>query len=219
MTEAFIFDLDGTLQDSEILWVETIQQALREKNCRVSHEKALELVYGKAWSDIYTHIARRFPEVYPTRESMERVTNRIFQNLRATRDIRIKSSLGLLIKLGKNYPVAIVSGSTQSYVAESVKSMGIEPYVRFFLGSEDYTPGKPHPACFLLAAERLKVAPKLCLVFEDSTAGVQAAKAAGMRCIALQRKGRPEQDMSLADEILTDLANFRLETYRGKPTA
>ena len=93
--------------------------------------------------------------------------------------------------------------------------MGVEDVVRLFLGTEDYAEGKPDPACFLLAARMLAVPPESCLVFEDSAAGVIAAKAATMTCVALQRPGRPAQDVSLADEVLSDLADFRLEKYVG----
>ena len=67
-------------------------------------------------------------------------------------------------------------------------------------------------SCFLLAARHFEVEPEHCLVFEDSAAGVRAAKAANMRCIALCRNGYPPQDVSLADELLTDLADFKLRS-------
>ena len=72
---------------------------------------------------------------------------------------------------------------------------------------------RTYPACFLLGAERLGLPPSECLVFEDSTAGIRAAKAAGMVCVALQRPGRPPQDTRRADEVLADLAESRLQKY------
>jgi beta-phosphoglucomutase-like phosphatase (HAD superfamily) len=60
---------------------------------------------------------------------------------------------------------------------------------------------------------QLDVAPAACVVFEDSAAGVRAAKAAGMTCVALRRPDRPVQDLSGADEILADLREFREERY------
>jgi beta-phosphoglucomutase-like phosphatase (HAD superfamily) len=55
------------------------------------------------------------------------------------------------------------------------------------------------------------VAPEECVAFEDSRAGVLSAKAAGMRVVALQRPGAPRQDLAEADEVLTDLGDFRFE--------
>jgi HAD superfamily hydrolase (TIGR01509 family) len=213
MAEAFLFDLDGTLLDSEILWVEAIRQALEERGRPVSPARALELVYGKAWSDIYGRIVQEYGDAYPSRAAMTERTRVLFEELRRTRDIRIESSIELLARLGARHPVAIVSGSTRRMIAESIAFMGVEKFVRLFVGAEDYPVGKPDPACFLIAARQLGAAPAACVVFEDSAAGVRAAKAAGMACIALRRPGRPVQDLSGADEILPDLGEFRAEKY------
>jgi len=213
MIEAFLFDLDGTLLDSEILWVEAIKQALSERGYEITDEEALKLVYGRAWTEIREEIRERFPGADTPENPLEPHTERIFRTLREKMDVRIPSSVELLVSLGKRFPVAIVSGSTRSMIAESIRLLGIEPYVRLYVGTEDYGPGKPDPACFLIAAQRLEVPPRKCLVFEDSEAGVKAAKAAGMICVALKRPGRPDQNVSEADEILTDLRQFELEKY------
>lgn len=94
--------------------------------------------------------------------------------------------------------------------------MGIGRDVRFVLGAEDYEPGKPSPAGFLLGARRLGVPPETCLVFEDSRAGVLAAKQAGMLCVALARPGSHPQDLSGADWILEDLAAFTMDGLRNR---
>ena len=208
MIEAFLFDLDGTLQDTEVLYVEAWQRAYREKDCCVSREEACAMVYGRAKDEVYALFRARFPEAYPTPESLEEPLARHFQDLRGTRDICIPGSIELLDRLAAHYPVAVVSGNSRRDVAEAVAALGIGSKLTFFLGCEDYAPGKPDPACFLLAARRLQLSPRECLVFEDSEAGVQAAKAAGMTCIALQRPGTPRQDLSPADHVLSDLAEY-----------
>ncbi len=213
MIKAFLFDLDGTLMDSEILWVESLQRALTERGASITDDQALQLVYGRGWGDIRAEIYETYPEAARGTESLEDHINRRFEELRTTRDIRIHSSIDLLIRLGRQWPVAIVSGSSRRMIAEFMAHMNIEPYVRLFVGTEDYAPGKPDPACFVLAAQLLGIPPESCLVFEDSAAGVRAAKAAAMTCVALQRPGRPPQDVSRADEVLGDLADFCLEKY------
>lgn len=208
MPQAYIFDLDGTLMDTEILWIDAIEIALREKGCACTHEHVRELVFGRAWSDIYADIAREFPNAYPTRVSMEAVTVPLFEQYCRTRDVRIASSVTLLRDLSQKHPVGIVSGSTRSRITQSIAFLEIEADVDIYVGCEEYSPGKPDPAGFLLGARRLGAAPEACLVFEDSAAGVRAAKAAGMRCVALKRPGTPDQDFSLADAVLPDLAQF-----------
>jgi len=90
--------------------------------------------------------------------------------------------------------------------------LGLRDAVSFSLGAEDYGPGKPDPSCFLMAAERLGVNPEQCVVFEDSAAGVLAAKSAGMSCVALVRPGLPEQDVTSADRVVEDLGDFDIAT-------
>ena len=208
MIKAFLFDLDGTLQDTETLYVDAWRQAYEEKGCDVSRDEACEMVYGRAKDDVYASFRARFPDAYPTLESLESPLAGHFQNLRSTRDIRIPASIELLNRLADRCPVAVVSGNSRQDVAEAVAHLGIGSKLAFYLGCEDYSPGKPAPACFLLAARRLQLPPEECLVFEDSEAGVRAAKAAGMTCVALQRPGSPKQDLSPADRVLVDLAEY-----------
>ena len=208
MIKACLFDLDGTLIDSEILWCQAIRQMMQARKTPIPEAYSCELVFGRAWRDIAGRLRRDYPSVKDDDEELGLETTRYYDQLRGTTDIRIHSSIKLMERLAKRYLVAIVSGSTRRQVKEAVAMMGVGGVLQFFFGNEDYPRGKPHPDCFLMAARSLGVAPGTCLVFEDSTAGVQAAKAAGMQCIALQRHLRYPQDVSAADQVLMDLAQF-----------
>ncbi|MFO7975642.1 MAG: HAD family phosphatase [Candidatus Hydrogenedentota bacterium] len=213
MIDAYIFDMDGTLLDSEILWVEAVETYLTDFGFRLTREEAIELVYGISWHDIYLDIRRRFPGLGLGYEPFVSAVEPIFERLRHTRDIRIPGSIELLRTLARAYPVCIVSGSNKNGVADGIETMGIGKDIRFFLSADDYSPGKPDPTCFLMAAERLEIEPARCLVFEDSTVGAQAAKGAGMHCVALARPARPVQDVSMADLVLEDLGEFSADDY------
>jgi sugar-phosphatase len=206
--QAALFDLDGTLVDSEVLWVEAIGAALSQRGLPVTSEDMARLVYGHAWPDIYREIEREHPGIYPSRAAMEAVTVPLFRDLSCRRDIRIQPSIDLLKRLSCRMPVAVVSGSTRSRVEETLGDLGLKPYVKLFVGCEDVPVGKPDPSGFLLAARILAVPAAGCVVFEDSAAGVAAAKAAGMRCVALLRGNAVGQDLSAADLVLTSLAEF-----------
>jgi len=211
--DAFIFDLDGTLMDSEVLYVEASRQALELAGVSISHEESVELVYGRGWNVIWGDVCERFPGSYEKSEEMEAVIRRLFLELRSTLDIRIPGSVNLLKELSQDFPVTIVSGSPRVDVEEGIRLLGIGSYLEFYMGSEDYPSGKPDPTCFLVAAEKLKLSPSCCLVFEDSSAGVRAAKAAGMHCVALRRSNAPPQDLSEADSVLGDLSDFNLRQF------
>jgi len=206
MFDAFLFDLDGTLIDSETIWIEAIELALHQRGAMLTHAQVADLVLGRSWPDIFANIQRRFPAAYATRQAMELVTVPLYREYGTRRDIRIHSSIALLRRLAEKGTTLIVSGSTRNRIAESIELMDVADLIPFYIGAEDYARGKPAPDCFLLAAERLAVAPGRCLVFEDSPAGVAAAKAAGMTCVALHRQETAPP--TGADLVLDDLAGF-----------
>jgi HAD superfamily hydrolase (TIGR01509 family) len=207
---AFIFDLDGTLIDSEMLWVDAMVAYLADRQCECPRNEMMAIVFGRSWLDIYHVITARFPTLasVPVRQMAAELRDYYVEQCKDTDSILIPSSVDLLKTLAKDYPVIVVSGSPRDDVALAVKLMGAEESVRFVLGAEDYSPGKPAPAGFLLGAQKLGVAPEHCVVFEDSWAGVTSAKAAGMTCVALSRPTENPQDFSAADLILTDLSDF-----------
>jgi len=210
---AFVFDLDGTLIDSEMLWVDAMVAYLADRQCICPREEMMAIVFGRSWFDIHRDITTRFPALarVPRQQMAEDLRDYYVEQCTKTDGIIIPSSVALLKTLAKDYPVIVVSGSPRDDVAEAVKMMGAESSVRFVLGAEDYSPGKPSPAGFLLGAKMLGIAPEHCVVFEDSWAGVTSAKAAGMFCVALSRQSENPQDLSAADLILTDLADFTVD--------
>lgn len=208
MFHAYIFDLDGTLVDSEVIWVDAVGSYMREHAGAFSHDEAAALVYGRSWRDIHENIVKRYPELDMPIQEMEASIAPYYRAITEKRDIRIPSSIRLLQKLSEDHPVCIVSGSSRKTIAEAVEMMGIADALEFFLGADDYSPGKPDPTCYRMAADRLGLKTGDCLVFEDSEVGLRAAKGAGMRCVILTGQERPAQDFSSADLVLDDLGKF-----------
>lgn len=214
---AVLFDLDGTLVDTESLWAQALSAYLGDLGCVCPAADVLQIVLGHAWSDIYRAITTRFPQLTRCGMSAMGVGLRpYYLQRRATQDISIPGSVALFKRLAQTYPMAVVSGSPRIDVGDGLASTGIATLTQFYLGSEDYARGKPDPTCYCLAAARLGVSAADCLVFEDSCAGVLAAKAAGMFCVALKRPNAPPQDVSAADLILTDLAGFQLDDLSAR---
>lgn len=205
--KAAIFDLDGTLMDSELLWVEGAQRYLAKYGFTAARATLLDIVYGRSWRQVYADLTEQFPMPGTTIEGMEVGLRKEVERLYEERgDLVIWSSVALLKELATRVPVCIVSGSPGADIATSITRMGIADSLQFFIGAEEYGPGKPDPTCFRMAQERLQVLAADCVVFEDSAAGVRAAKAAGMYCVALARPGLPVQDVSAADRVVADLA-------------
>ncbi|MGC9053709.1 MAG: HAD family hydrolase [Candidatus Hydrogenedens sp.] len=214
--KVFIFDLDGTLMDSEIIWVYAIYEYLLDKGLDMSYGSAVDLVYGNSWEYIYEELEKRYPELKNEMPNFIEKVYPYFNKYVEKMPLAIPSSIQLLKELSNNYICAIVSGSYRRDVIEAIQRLGIEENISLFLGKEDYYPGKPHPAGYVKASELLKVKPEQCVVFEDSTVGVNSAKSAGMFCVALARPDRPKQDISLADLVLSDLSQFSLDLLEQK---
>ncbi len=85
----------------------------------------------------------------------------------------------------KGIAMAVASGGSRPVVLKSLEGIGMSDWFRWIVTPEQVTHGKPSPEIFLLAAQKLRIAPSECLVFEDSETGFQAAKAAGMAYVAV----------------------------------
>ena len=117
--------------------------------------------------------------------------------------MRIEGSIAFFRTVSKIAPCAIVSGSPHDDVVAAAKLCGIDDCLSLVLGAGEYAAGKPSPSGFLKAAELLNVVPADCVVVEDSTVGVRAGVAAGMKVIALDRAALVPQ-------------TFKGETWRVK---
>jgi haloacid dehalogenase superfamily, subfamily IA, variant 3 with third motif having DD or ED/haloacid dehalogenase superfamily, subfamily IA, variant 1 with third motif having Dx(3-4)D or Dx(3-4)E len=108
--------------------------------------------------------------------------------------------------------LGVASSGVRDYLEMILSRVGLRSFFDVIIAGEDVSHGKPHPESFLAAAERLGVEPSECIVFEDSTVGVQSAKSAGMYCVAVPNPAaRLPQDVSPADRILPGLEAFTAE--------
>ena len=107
------------------------------------------------------------------------------------------------------YPLAVTSSGIRAYIDLVLDRLGIADRFTVIVTGADVTHGKPHPEPYLFTAARLGLPPAACIVFEDATVGVVAAKAAGMRCIAVPNPDALQpQDLSAADLVLPSLTAF-----------
>ena len=209
--DAAFFDMDGTLVASERLYSKALCRALKAEGQILDETRSLQLIYGRAWSSICRDLSGIFPEFRFNESDLDDAVLEHFHQLRIENSdgFIIEGSRKLLIKLAEEMPVGVVSGSTRHHLEIFVETLGIAEQLQFIIGPEDYEEGKPSPEPYVEAARRLNVQPDRCVVFEDSRVGVLSAKAAGMFCVALKRSGAVEQDVSPADQILSDLEGWK----------
>jgi beta-phosphoglucomutase len=98
-------------------------------------------------------------------------------------------------------PVGVVSGAFRAEIEPVLSGAGLTGHVTLVVTADDVADGKPHPAGYLLAVEQLGLPPSDVVAFEDTEAGVAAAKAAGVRCLAVRGTLAPER-LAAADELV-----------------
>jgi len=175
--KAYLFDCDGTIVDSMPLHYVAWKKVLAEWNCPFDEEFFYSLG-GTPVTEIVSLLNERQGLSMPVKAVTTRKEALYFEllpQLKAIPEVveHIDAQHGRI-------PFAVVSGSTLKSVTASLTSLNLLDKFDTLVCAGDYTKSKPAPEAFLLAADKLGVAPETCLVFEDTDMGIQAAEAAGM---------------------------------------
>jgi beta-phosphoglucomutase family hydrolase len=177
---AYLFDCDGTIADSMPLHYIAWKKALGEWGCTFDEE----LFYnwgGKPAVEIIATLNEMNGLRMPVHALAEHKENLYFEQLPQLKVV--PEVLEIIEAEHGRIPFAVVSGGRRNSVVNSLTTLGLIDKFDIIVGAEDYRNGKPAPDAFLIAAERLGVAPRDCLVFEDTDLGIQAATAAGMASV------------------------------------
>jgi HAD superfamily hydrolase (TIGR01509 family) len=178
--EAYLFDCDGTIADSMPLHYVAWKKALGEWNCEFSEE----LFYawgGMPIAEIIATLNKRHGLNMPVESVAHRKESLYYEllpQLKAVPEVleHIEAQYGRI-------PFAVVSGSTRDSVSASLETLKLLDRFETLVCAGEYRKGKPDPEAFLMAASKLGIAPKDCLVFEDTEMGIQAATSAGMASV------------------------------------
>lgn len=208
MIEAVVFDLDGVLLDSEQIWDEVREQLARERGGRW-HEGAQRAMMGMSsteWSQ-YMHDEIGLPES-PDEISAE-VVRRLEEQYRQHLPL-LDGAVEAVERLAARWPLGIASSSNREVIDLVLELSGLALFFKVTVSSEEVARGKPAPDVYLEATRRLGVTPDRSAAIEDSENGIRAAKAAGMRVVAIPNPHFPPDPEALeqADVTLGSLAEL-----------
>jgi len=202
--KAVLFDLDGTLVDSERDNVESVVLAARRHGVELSAEMR-HFIVGHSWNEIYARIQRE--HALPL--SMDALIALAVEEKRALVAKKgyqaLPGAVALVRRLAAKVPLAVVSGASRVEVREAVEGIGLTSCFQALLGAEDYAKGKPDPEPFLLGMTKVGASPQGCIVIEDAQPGILAGKAAGMHVIAVAAGNFLGYDQSAADVLVATL--------------
>jgi beta-phosphoglucomutase-like phosphatase (HAD superfamily) len=182
--KAYLFDCDGTIVDSMPLHYVAWNTVMGEYGAEF--DEALFYAWGgRPVSEIIESLNEMHGISMPVQETRDRKEKMYFENIGQLKGIP-EVIEHVHLSHGK-VRFAVVSGSTRDSVVASLDALGILDKFETLVCAGDYTKGKPDPEPFLMAAARLGVDPKDCLVFEDTEMGIESATRAGMASVKVMQ--------------------------------
>lgn len=209
MIQAVIFDMDGLLIDSEVYWEEARRRFCSDQGC-VWRDEDEHSVKGNNSPEWAAAIAQRCGIEAEPADIIAAVIVRM-RELYARELPLLPGATDVVHALTGQFPLAVASSSPESLIEYVLAEAGLRKAFGVVVSADQVSRGKPAPDVFLAAGERLGVPPADCAVFEDSSAGILAARAAGMMVIAVPNPHYPPHDDALqqADLVLSSLVDFR----------
>jgi HAD superfamily hydrolase (TIGR01509 family) len=216
VTRALVFDLDGVLLDSEQVWNEAKEQLVRERggHWRADAPRRMMGMSSPEWArylrdelgvplepdTISDEVVRRLERIYRTELPL------------------IDGATEAVRRLASTLPLGLASSSNREIIDLFLELSGLGPFFAVTVSSEEVARGKPAPDVFLEVLRRMGADPAASVAVEDSENGIRAAKAAGMRVLALPNPHYPPDPGALAeaDDVVGSLHDLTVERLVGR---
>lgn len=207
--------MDGVIVDTEPVHHYAYNQHFKQLNIDVSPEMYATFT-GNSTKNIFERLKVQFnlsDDVPTLVETKRNLFNEAFDS---KEDLYLLDGVEDLIKdLHQNGMQLVLASSSATVTINKIfNRFGLHQYFTHIVSGEDFPKSKPHPAIFQHAALLAETPPENCIVIEDSTNGIKAAKAAGIYCIGYDSFHSKMQDYSMADRVISNFVDLNFETIQ-----
>ena len=211
MMKAAIFDLDGVIVNTVPFHFKAWQGMFNEYGKEFTFEDYKEKVDGIPRTDGARAVLTDLSDD-ELKKAADKKQDYFLEYLNKEEIPVYNTTVDLVKALKREYLKRGVISSSKNCLS-ILKKVKLVDLFDVIITGNDVTKGKPDPQVFFMAAEKMAVEPKNCVVFEDAVLGVEAAKRAGMKCVGIDRYGKPER-LKKADLVVSDLGEVNIEKIK-----
>ena len=201
----YLFDLDGTLVDSERETAEAMARALWRGQGIAIDQRDRDFIVGRSWVAIYDRLTTRYPQLTWNRGETIAQTAMLRDEVFAELGITVLPGARDVLAWTASHPRALVTGSSRVEVTQVLPLIGPDAAFEVIVAAEDVARSKPAPDGYQAAIAALGLVPDECLVIEDSMAGIAAGRSAGCFVVACRAGNFAGWDQSGAHKVIDTL--------------
>lgn len=220
MIRAVIFDLDGTIVDTEPIHFAAFNEVLRPDGIEIPLAEYRARLIGLNDHDCFAAVLRENHKDASERKIADLIARKtvVYQAMVAEREVLYPGAVKFVRDCARRFPLMIATGTLRAEAEAILRRAGIRELFLEIVAAEDVERGKPAPDAFIAALERIRsisrpddpLAADQCLVVEDTPPGIEAAHRAGMKVLALcHMVGSSE--LAAADVVRNSISGLELD--------